>query len=93
MTWVVPKGFVIQVNQPPQFLQQMVMPQQRVVVGGPRRVIVAQPQQIVVGGPRRVVFVAPNPIVVRGPQRVVVNWCRNGPGCRFRARGICQFRH
>jgi len=80
MTWVVPKGFVIHVNQPPQFLQPMVVPQQKVfVVAQPRRVVIAQPQ-IIVARPRRV--------VIRN-----INWCRNGPGCRFRAVGVCQFRH
>ena len=91
MTWIVPKGFVIQVNQP---IPQMVIPQQNViVVGGPRRVLVAQPPQIVIGGPRRVLVAQPQQIVIGGPRRVVINWCRNGPGCRFRAAGVCQFRH
>jgi hypothetical protein len=106
MTFVVPKGFVLQVNQPQAPGMYMVNGVPHIVSGGPPqysfRPAPPPPPAFVIRGaapPAGFMMVGGGAAVPSPPVMMVRvlpavgTPCRNGPGCPFRARGGCRFRH
>jgi hypothetical protein len=107
MTFVVPKGFVLQVNQPQAPGMYMVNGVPHIVSGGPPQYSIRAapppppPPAFVIRGaalpPAGFVMVGgptPSPPVMMVRALPTVSTpCRNGPSCPFRAAGACRFRH